>query len=144
MERYAGSFLEEVRARTLLSALIGQHVPLARAGRGEWLGLCPFHSEKTPSFTVQDQKGFWHRFGCGANGDAFAWMQAFHSLSFTDAVEELAVAAGLAPDREGRVRPEAVPVTAKAPADDHGERERRKGWELWRQRRPIAGTAADT
>ena len=63
------AWLDELRARTVLSAVIAPTVKLIRAGR-EWKACCPFHNEKTPSFTVNDDKGFYHCFGCGAHGDA--------------------------------------------------------------------------
>ena len=62
-------FLDELRARTTLSALIAPTVKLAKAGR-EFKACCPFHNEKSPSFYVNDEKGFYHCFGCGAHGDA--------------------------------------------------------------------------
>ncbi|AKM06908.1 DNA primase [Pelagerythrobacter marensis] len=73
---------------------------LQRAGR-EWKACCPFHDEKSPSFTVSDEKGFYHCFGCGAHGDAIRWMTDQRGLSFMDAVKELAAEAGMevpAPD----------------------------------------------
>jgi DNA primase len=93
-------FLDELRARTLLSALIGKSVKLQRAGR-EWKACCPFHQEKTPSFTINDDKGFYHCFGCGAHGDAIRYLTEAQGLPFMDAVKELAQAAGMtvpAPD----------------------------------------------
>ena len=87
-------FLDELRARISLSDLIARRVKLTRRGR-EFVGLCPFHSEKTPSFTVNDDKGFFHCFGCGAHGDVIGFtMQGTH-LSFPDAVAQLAAEAGL-------------------------------------------------
>ncbi|NWP89527.1 DNA primase, partial [Escherichia coli] len=62
------AFLDELRARTLLSGLIAKTVKLQKAGR-EFRACCPFHNEKTPSFYVNDDKGFYHCFGCGAHGD---------------------------------------------------------------------------
>ncbi|MBA3897690.1 MAG: DNA primase, partial [Sphingomonadaceae bacterium] len=87
-------FLDELRARTLLSALIGRTTKLQRAGR-EWKTCCPFHNEKTPSFTVNDDKGFYHCFGCSAHGDAIRWLTEQRGLPFMDAVKELAAAAGM-------------------------------------------------
>ena len=66
-------WLDELRARTLLSAVIAPSVKLIRAGR-EWKACCPFHNEKTPSFTVNDEKHFYHCFGCGAHGDAIRFL----------------------------------------------------------------------
>ena len=88
------AFLDELRARTPLSALIGKTVKLTRAGR-EMKGCCPFHQEKTPSFYVNDDKGFYHCFGCSAHGDAIRWMTDQQGLPFMDAVKELAAVAGL-------------------------------------------------
>jgi DNA primase len=88
------AFLDELRARTLLSALIAKTTKLQRAGR-EFRACCPFHNEKTPSFYVNDDKGFYHCFGCGAHGDAIRWMTDQRGLPFIDAVKELAQAAGL-------------------------------------------------
>nr|WP_302054040.1 DNA primase [Sphingomonas tagetis] len=88
------AFLDELRARTTLSALIGRSVKITRAGR-EWKACCPFHNEKTPSFTINDDKGFYHCFGCGAHGDAIRWLTDQQGLPFIDAVKELAAAAGM-------------------------------------------------
>jgi DNA primase len=93
-------FLDELRARTSLSALIGRSVKLQKAGR-EFRGCCPFHNEKTPSFYVNDEKSFYHCFGCSAHGDAIRFLTEAKGLAFMDAVKELAGAAGLempAPD----------------------------------------------
>ena len=101
-------FLDELRARTMLSALIGKTVKLQRAGR-EWRACCPFHNEKTPSFYVNDDKGFYHCFGCSAHGDAIRWMTDQRGLPFIDAVKELAQAVGLevpAQDRRSAERAE--------------------------------------
>ena len=99
-------FLEELRGRTLLSALIGRTVKLTRAGR-EWKACCPFHHEKSPSFYVNDEKGFYHCFGCSVHGDAIRWMTDQRGLSFIDAVKELAQTAGIevpAPDPRAAAR----------------------------------------
>lgn len=91
---------DELRARITLSTLVQRTVKLTRAGR-EWKGCCPFHDEKTPSFYVNDQKQFYHCFGCGAHGDAISWMVDHAGLQFMDAVKELAAMAGMevpAPD----------------------------------------------
>ena len=93
-------WLDELRSRIALSALIGRTVKVTRAGR-EYKACCPFHNEKTPSFTINDEKGFYHCFGCGAHGDAIRWMTDQRGLSFMDAVKELAGEAGMdvpAPD----------------------------------------------
>ncbi len=93
-------WLDELRARISLSGLIGRSVRVTKAGR-EFKACCPFHNEKTPSFTINDEKGFYHCFGCGAHGDAIRWMTDHQGLPFMEAVKELAVQAGMevpAPD----------------------------------------------
>ena len=95
-------FLDEIRTRVPLEGVIGKRVRLARRGR-ELLGLCPFHQEKTPSFTVNEDKGFFHCFGCGAHGDVIGFVMRDEGLSFPEAVERLAGDAGLAlPARDPR------------------------------------------
>jgi DNA primase len=89
------SLLDEIRARLSLVETVGRHVRLIRRGR-EFLGLCPFHGEKTPSFTVNEQKGFYHCFGCGAHGSLFDFVMAVDHLTFPQAVERLAEQAGVA------------------------------------------------
>jgi len=101
-------FLDEIRARTSLSGVIGKQVKLTRAGR-EWKACCPFHKEKTPSFTINDEKGFYHCFGCGAHGDAIRFLTDARGLPFMDAVKELADSAGMdlpAPDPRAQQKAE--------------------------------------
>jgi len=100
------AWLDELRARTVLSAVISPTVKLIRAGR-EWKACCPFHNEKTPSFTVNDDKGFYHCFGCGAHGDAIRFLTDQRGMPFMDAVKELAAKAGMdvpAPDPKAKER----------------------------------------
>ena len=87
-------FLDEIRARVPLSGVVGRRVKLIRRGR-EFTGLCPFHNEKTPSFTLSEDKGFYHCFGCGAHGDVIGFVMQTENLSFPEAVERLAGEAGL-------------------------------------------------
>jgi DNA primase len=87
-------FLDELRARNTLSTLIGRTTKLQKAGR-EYRACCPFHNEKSPSFYVNDEKGFYHCFGCSAHGDAIRWLTDQRGLPFMDAVKELAQAAGM-------------------------------------------------
>ncbi len=87
-------FLDEIRARVPLAGVVGRRVKLTKRGR-EHSGLCPFHNEKTPSFTVSEDKGFYHCFGCGAHGDALGFIMRMEGLSFPEAVERLAGEAGL-------------------------------------------------
>lgn len=102
-------WLDELRSRITLSTLIGRTVKVTRAGR-EYKACCPFHNEKTPSFTINDEKGFYHCFGCGAHGDAIRWMTEQRGLGFMDAVKELAAEAGMdvpAPDPRAAKKAEA-------------------------------------
>ncbi|MBS29195.1 MAG: DNA primase [Alphaproteobacteria bacterium] len=87
-------FLEELRARLPVSEVVGRKVRLTRHGR-EFKGLCPFHNEKTPSFTVNDDKAFYHCFGCGQHGDVISFAMETEGLSFPEAIEKLAAQAGL-------------------------------------------------
>jgi len=87
-------FLEEIRNRVSLSEVIGRRTKLVKKGR-EFSGLCPFHNEKTPSFTVNEEKGFYHCFGCGANGDLIEFIKQTEGVAFPEAVERLASIAGL-------------------------------------------------
>ena len=91
---YPNEFLDEIRARTSLESVISRKVKLTRRGR-ELLGLCPFHNEKTPSFTVVEEKGFYHCFGCGAHGDVIRFVMDQEGLHFHEAIEKLAAGAGL-------------------------------------------------
>ena len=115
-------WLDELRARVTLSSVIGRTTRLTKAGH-EWKACCPFHNEKSPSFTVNDVKGFYHCFGCGAHGDVIRWMTDQRGLSFMDAVKELASEAGLevpAPDpraaQQAQVRDSLHDVMAAAQA----------------------------
>lgn len=86
--------VERVRDATDLLALVGQAVKLRKQGSA-FVGLCPFHAERSPSFQVVPARGFYHCFGCGKNGDAFAWLMEREGLSFPEALEQLARAAGI-------------------------------------------------
>lgn len=92
--RIPQAFIDEVLARTDLVALIGARVQLKKSGR-DFMGRCPFHEEKTPSFTVSPTKQFYHCFGCGAHGSAVGFLMAFDRLGFPEALEALAHEAGL-------------------------------------------------
>ena len=88
------SFLDELRDKVPLSTLIGRKVKLTRRGH-EYIGLCPFHHEKTASFTINDEKGFYHCFGCGAHGDIIRYLTDSEKMPFMEAVEFLANMAGV-------------------------------------------------
>jgi DNA primase len=111
---------DELRARVTLSTVVMRTTKLQKAGR-EWKACCPFHDEKTPSFYVNDQKGFYHCFGCGAHGDVISWMTEQRGLSFIDAIKELASEAGMevpAPDpvaaKKAEKRASLIDVTTEA------------------------------
>jgi DNA primase len=93
--RFDDRFIDEIKSRLRLSDVIGRSVKLRRQGR-EFVGLSPFNAEKTPSFYVNDEKGFYHDFSSGKNGDLISFLQETERLSFTEAVERLAAEAGLA------------------------------------------------
>ncbi|MFO1421530.1 MAG: DNA primase [Candidatus Competibacteraceae bacterium] len=92
--RIPQEFLDQVLGRVDLVEIVNARVPLRRAGR-EFMACCPFHAEKTPSFSVSPRKQFYHCFGCGAHGNAIGFLMAYERLEFPDAVEELARLAGL-------------------------------------------------
>jgi DNA primase len=93
--RFTPQFLEELSARLPVSEVVGKRVKLKRAGR-EWKGLSPFQQEKSPSFTVNDQKGFYHDFSSGKHGSIFDFVMETEGVSFPEAVERLAGMAGMA------------------------------------------------
>jgi DNA primase len=86
--------IEEVKARVNIADVVGAYVALKPASAGSLKGLCPFHQEKSPSFNVRPLQGFYHCFGCGAGGDAYKFLQEMESLSFYEAVENLAAKVG--------------------------------------------------
>ncbi|RRJ88774.1 DNA primase [Gulosibacter macacae] len=113
MARIRKSDIDEVRARTNIEDIIGEHVTLKSAGVGSKKGLCPFHDERTPSFHVRPQLGYYHCFGCGESGDAYTFLQKIEHVTFVEAVERLAARVGFqlsyedggeAPDHSKRVR----------------------------------------
>lgn len=91
--RYPSDILERLRQIAPVSEVIGRRLPVRRHGR-EYQALCPFHKEKTPSFTINDEKGFYHCFGCGAHGDAIGFIKEYEGLSYKEAIEKLAEEVG--------------------------------------------------
>jgi DNA primase len=114
--RFPPSLLDEIRARLPVSQVVSRKVALKRAGR-EFKGLSPFKAEKTPSFTVNDQKGFYHCFATGEHGDIFTFLVKTEGLSFPEAVERLAQEAG-------------VPMPQAGPRDARAEDERARLYAL--------------
>src|ERR1700759_2575463 len=92
--RYGQGLLDEILRRRDIVQLGGGRVKLTRKGRVLW-GCCPFHKEKSPSFKVENERRAYKCFGCGAGGDAFKWMMEIEGISFSDAVEKLAVEVGV-------------------------------------------------
>ncbi len=101
MAAYSPTLLDEIRRSVDLVELVGRFVRLKKAGRN-WKGLCPFHVEKTPSFTVNPERGIFHCFGCGVGGDAFEFLMRQDRLTFPEAVQTLARTAGIVlPEERG-------------------------------------------
>lgn len=107
------SDIDEVRSRTNIADIVGDYVSLKNAGSGSMKGLCPFHEERSPSFHVRPQVGFYHCFGCGEGGDVFTFLQKMDHVSFSEAVERMAARIGFelhyedggaAPDHGNRAR----------------------------------------
>ncbi|MEV5042742.1 MULTISPECIES: DNA primase [unclassified Microbacterium] len=113
MARIRQADVDEVKARTNIVDIVGERVALKSAGVGSMKGLCPFHDERSPSFNVRPQAGYYHCFGCGESGDVYSFLRAMDHLSFTEAVERLAGRigyqlhyedGGAAPETSGRTR----------------------------------------
>lgn len=105
--------VDEVKARVNIADVIGERVALKPAGVGSMKGLCPFHDERSPSFNVRPQVGYYHCFGCGESGDVYSFLRAMDHVSFTEAVERMAARVGYtlhyedggaAPETSGRSR----------------------------------------
>ena len=111
--RIRQSDVEEVKARTNIADIVGEHVSLKSAGVGSLKGLCPFHDERSPSFHVRPGLGYYHCFGCGESGDVYSFLQRMDHVSFTEAVERLASRIGFELHYEDG-----------AQASDHGNRAR--------------------
>ena len=105
--------IEEVKARVNIADVVGSYVALKPASAGSLKGLCPFHQEKSPSFNVRPLQGFYHCFGCGAGGDVYKFLQEMESLSFYEAVENLAGKVGYT-----------LTYEAGAKGPDHGQKAR--------------------
>lgn len=108
--RIPQTFIDDLLARTDIIDVIGGLVSLRKAGRN-YQALCPFHDEKTPSFTVSQDKQFYHCFGCGANGTAISFLMEYSRMDFVEAVEELAGRAGIEVPREKGSRPKEEGLT---------------------------------
>ncbi len=105
MPLFGSHLIEQVRASTDIVDLVSQYVPLKKAGNS-FKGLCPFHSEKTPSFNVSPEREIFHCFGCGQGGDAFKFLMLYDKMSFTEAVTQLASRAGISVPSQREAGPE--------------------------------------
>ena len=105
MARIPDAFIDDLLARTDIVEVIGTRVPLKRQGK-EYAARCPFHDERSASFTVSPTKQFYHCFGCGAHGTAISFLMNYDRLEFLDAVDELAKRVGMEVPRDTRVRNE--------------------------------------
>ena len=94
MPKYDRNFTDELRERLSVVDIVGRRVPLVKKGQNYW-GCCPFHNEKTPSFSVNEEKGFYHCFGCGEHGDIISFVMKSENVDFKTAITELAAQAGL-------------------------------------------------
>jgi len=134
--------IDALKARVALSALVGRAVEWDRrrsnAGRGDWWACCPFHTERTPSFHVDDRRGFYHCFGCAASGDHLRWLMDGEGLEFRAALARLREIAGVAaPERRWRQPPRAV-ERHRAPGRALAEARR-----IWRAARPESDVLMD-
>jgi DNA primase len=111
--------IDDVRDRTNIVDIVKRHVDLKRAGTGSWKGLCPFHSEKTPSFTVHEPRQFFHCFGCDEKGDVISFLVKVEQRPFMDVLTDLATAAGVDLD----IRP-LTPAERRARHEAESERDR--------------------
>lgn len=112
--------IDDVRDRTNIVDVIKRYVELKRAGTGSWKGLCPFHTEKTPSFHVHETRQFFHCFGCGEKGDVFGFLEKVEQRSFTEVLRDLAQQAGVElPEREAM-----SPGERRARVEAESERDR--------------------
>ena len=133
--------LQDVKARTSITALIGHDVALVKRGRDHW-ACCPIHTEKTASFKINEDRRAFHCFGCGASGDVFDYLHRVHNMELPEALEYLAIEAGISPDREGRKRPTRQPQT---PAVTHNDDKKRteKALAIWKASQPAPETPVE-
>ena len=108
------SFIQDLLSRVDIVEVVGAAVPLKRAGTN-LAACCPFHNEKSPSFTVSPTKQFYHCFGCGAHGTAISFLMEYHGMGFIDAVKDLAARAGMTVPEEERTAARSE-AEARAPA----------------------------
>jgi hypothetical protein len=131
-------FLDELRARIPVSVVVGRRIKLTKAGR-EWKGLSPFNKERSPSFFVNDQKGFYHDFSSGKHGDIFAFVMETEGVGFRQAVEQIAAMAGAAmlDDETPTPTPDRAPLAASHRRDDDG-----RGLRIWNEAGDLGRTVS--
>ncbi len=121
MALFPQGFVEDLKAQTNIVSIINEVTPLKKAG-GTWKGLCPFHTEKTPSFTANGDKGVFHCFGCGAGGDVIKFIELNQKMSFPEAVRYLAQRAGMTvPEMDGSATDRAAAAEREALVALHEE-----------------------
>ncbi len=126
-------FIDDLIGRVDIVDIIDRRVPLIRKGK-EFMACCPFHEEKTPSFSVSPSKQFYHCFGCGVHGTAITFLMEYANLSFVEAIEQIADIVGLQVPRESSARPTAHPTAARPtalgdkPDDLHKMGDKAKKW----------------
>lgn len=133
-----GDDFDTLKARVCLSDHVKTKVKLTRNG-ADWFGCCPFHNEKTASFSVNDAKGFYHCFGCGAHGDILDWWQKQGGMSFQEARDRLKQEAG---DAGARIA-EGFTSERRSEPDDETRRKQAEARAIWRASKPIFDTIAD-
>jgi len=126
--------LAALKERVRLSDHVSKRVKLTASGPDRF-GLCPFHAENSPSFSVNDAKGFYHCFGCGAHGDVLDWLHRFEGLSFVEAIERLR--------REAGETGSAIRAPERREPDRETARKQADALAIWRASRPIGGTIAE-
>jgi DNA primase len=134
MPRISQVELRTLRQRANLVHIIGRHVKLQQNG-GDWFGLCPFHEEKTPSFSVNPSKGFFHCFGCNAHGDVFDWLVRIERVDFPSAVKRLQAEVGNMP---------VVTSQASSETSQRDDSVRRIALKIWEESSLIGGTLGET
>lgn len=141
---FSSPLIAELRASADLVALAQRATEMRRTG-DRYIGLCPFHDERTPSFYVVPDRGFYHCFGCGAHGSAIDFVMQTDGVGFRQAVEKLAGTNGThssSVDRSSPVTPR--PITKPDDRTARAIQERAKAWRIWQERQPLAGSVAET
>jgi len=146
--KYAAAYLERIKSAIAVSQIVGADIPLRRAG-SEWTACCPFHRERSPSFFVNDQKAFFHCFGCGTHGDAITWLMRYRSVTFDEAVE---IIAGEKPPTDAqafennlraRTAEHVLRRGDERPLSDDQRSQQAKARAIWQNRLPLAASKGE-